>query len=372
MMMIDLDKAAQEFESVSYDNRVFYNTETGEFKNFSLEGSDEDEDDDGFLDDCWIAAPSQWDINEYAMMGEFKDAVTNNRKKELLGVALEGKGAFRRFKDTLHRVDLVDEWYEFKRLAYIEVARIWCDQNGLDYDSNDKAGELDAHQQINGELGGGGFGSGEFGGGGLGNGALGGGGLSNGGVSLPLSAIDAIHARYSCRAFSDRMPKEGDLLAIAKAALAAPSGMNRQLWRIVILTNKALIAEMDAEGMRNLEALPDKSIYGRIMSRGGKIFYGAPCMIVVPTGISDPEGAGMFDCGIVAQNIALAATSLGVDNLICGLAALAFAGEKGDGFKKRLAFPAGYEIGIAVLLGYALEPGGMPHEPDMAKLTIVK
>lgn len=187
-----------------------------------------------------------------------------------------------------------------------------------------------------------------------------------------LNAIEAITTRYSCRAFSDRMPSDAHLDIIAKAAVAAPSGMNRQLWRVIVVKNKELLAELEAEGMKALAAFPDKSLYARIQSRGGKLYYNAPCMMVVPVAKAEPAGAELFDCGIVAENIALSATALGIDNLICGFAAFAFAGEKGEGFKKRLGFPQGYEIGIAVLLGYAKTPGGKPHEPDLNKITWIE
>lgn len=191
-------------------------------------------------------------------------------------------------------------------------------------------------------------------------------------MTMSNNTIDSIMTRYSCRAFKDELPSDEDLQTIAKAALASPSGMNRQLWRVVVVKNKALIEEMDAEGMKILASFPDQSAYERIMSRGGKLFYNAPCMIVVPIKEAVPKGAELFDCGIMSENIALAATSLGIDSLICGFATFSFAGDKGAYFKKRLKFPEGYEIGIAVLLGYAANPGGKPHELDMDKLSFVE
>jgi len=188
---------------------------------------------------------------------------------------------------------------------------------------------------------------------------------------MPLDTMEAIRTRYSCRAFSDKMPSDEDLKLIAEAAVCSPSGMNRQLWRVIVVKNRELIADLEAEGMKNLYALPDRNIYKRIISRGGKLYYDALCMIVVPIAKGEPGGAELFDCGIVSENIALAATSLGIDNLICGLIAFSFAGDKGDEFKQRLGFPDGYEIGIAVLLGYAANPGGKPHEPDMGKITVI-
>ena len=173
--------------------------------------------------------------------------------------------------------------------------------------------------------------------------------------------INSIMTRYSCRRFTDRIPSDEDLKTIAKCAVAAPSGMNRQAWRIIVVKNRTLIDEMEAEGMKMLEAA-DKSGYERIMSRGGRLFYNSPCMVVIATQNESP--------GIVTENIALSATSLGINSLICGLISFSFAGEKGAEFKEKLGFPEGYGIGIAVLLGYEAEPG-KPHEPDMDKISFV-
>lgn len=187
---------------------------------------------------------------------------------------------------------------------------------------------------------------------------------------MPFDTLESIHARYSCRAFANQMPGDEALRAVAHAAIAAPSAMNRQPWQVIVLKNPELLAELEAEGMQNLAALPDKSIYKRIQSRGGKLYYNAPCMVLVAVE-STNDRAELLDCGIVTENIALAATSLGMDTLICGLASFSFSGEKGESFKKRLCFPDGYDLGIAVLLGYAANPGGVPHEPDENKIIWV-
>ena len=189
---------------------------------------------------------------------------------------------------------------------------------------------------------------------------------------MPLNTIEAIRTRYSCRAFSDKMPSDRDLQIIAEAAAASPSGMNRQFWRILVVKNKTLIRDLEDEGLKNLAALPDKTMYERIISRGGRLFYNAPCIIVIPIAKAEPAGAELFDCGIVSENIAIAATSLGLDSLICGFAVFSFAGTKNNEFKNRLGFPDGYEIGLAVLLGYAANPGGKPHVPDLSKIVVLE
>lgn len=174
-----------------------------------------------------------------------------------------------------------------------------------------------------------------------------------------------IMSRYSCRAFTDDKLTDEELQIIAKAAVAAPSAMNRQGWRVVVVKDKALIEEMDAEGMSVLAAMEDRSAYDRMMSRGGKLFYNAPVMMMIPI----EKGTGM-DCGILSENICIAAASLGIQSLICGMAGMSFSEAKGAYFTERLGFPESYEFGIAVLLGHEMT-SGTPHEPDLSKISYI-
>jgi len=178
-------------------------------------------------------------------------------------------------------------------------------------------------------------------------------------------ALNVIANRYSCRAYDGILPDKEKLEAIALAAVQSPSGMNRQPWKIVVVTDKAFIDDMDAEGMHILAGHEDKAIYERMMARGGKLFYDAPCMFFI---LKQP---GMdLDCGIVSENIALAAAALGLGNCICGMARISLSGEKGDVFKQKIGIADGWEFGMSVLVGYAKEVG-TPHTPDMSKICFV-
>jgi len=178
--------------------------------------------------------------------------------------------------------------------------------------------------------------------------------------------LKTIAQRYSCRAYDGRSVERGLLDAIALAAVQSPSGMNSQPWRINVVTDKAFIEEMDAEGMRLLAENPDsKSTYERMMNRGGTLFYNAPCMFVILK-----NTGGGDDIGIVSQNIALAASSLGLGNVICGMAGVPLRGPKGESFKKRAGIEDGWSFGMAVLVGYASKPG-TPHEPDLNKVKFI-
>lgn len=133
-----------------------------------------------------------------------------------------------------------------------------------------------------------------------------------------------------------------------------------------VITNKSLIEDMDAEGMRILGEAEDKTTYERFMSRGGTLFYNAPCMYLI---LKQP-GTDR-DAGIVSENITLAATSLGLGNVICGMAAISLNGPKGDEYKRRLGVSDGWEFGIAVMVGYG-KTENAPHTPDISKIHFVE
>ncbi|MCL2797332.1 MAG: nitroreductase family protein [Firmicutes bacterium] len=184
--------------------------------------------------------------------------------------------------------------------------------------------------------------------------------------------LKTIQNRYSCRSFSDRMPPEADLAAIANAGLAAPSGMNKQPWFLSVVKNRALISEMEQEGLAVIAAGEERSVYKRLTARWGKLFFDAPCMIMIAIKESEfPQGAHLIDLGIVAQNIVLAAASLGIDSLHCGLTAFCFAGDRAAEFKARLQFPEGFEPGYAVLAGYANERRA-PHAINPQKVAVIE
>jgi len=114
--------------------------------------------------------------------------------------------------------------------------------------------------------------------------------------------------------------------------------------------------------------MEDQTRYNRIMSRGGKMLYNSPCMIIIT---NDGSKWAAIDSGIVVENIALAAHSLGLGNCIVGLGGIPLLGARGDEFKARMKIPEGYEFAIGVLVGTALSTQDQ-HEHEKGKVTYIK
>lgn len=53
-----------------------------------------------------------------------------------------------------------------------------------------------------------------------------------------MDAIEAIMTRKSVRSFSNQEIDEETINALLKAAMAAPSGVNKQPWKFVVVKSK--------------------------------------------------------------------------------------------------------------------------------------
>ena len=120
---IDMNMLAIAMEDADLTNRYFLNLVTGEVVFFSdyLGLSDEDErlleEIDG--SDDYVAIERIPSHVAYQWMADFVDemvAPADEHAAEKLSMALNGKGAFHRFKDTLHLLDdqWLQAWYQWR------------------------------------------------------------------------------------------------------------------------------------------------------------------------------------------------------------------------------------------------------------------
>jgi hypothetical protein len=92
-------------------------------------------------DTNFIALPSQYDVDEYSMMENFTFSLNDERHKENLSIALQGKGAFRRFKDTVIYLGIADNWYQYRDKQYKEFVLEWCEMEGIKVEQSCSAKE---------------------------------------------------------------------------------------------------------------------------------------------------------------------------------------------------------------------------------------
>ena len=175
--------------------------------------------------------------------------------------------------------------------------------------------------------------------------------------------LEVIHSRRSIRKYKDKDLSKDQIDILLEAGLMSPSALNEEPWHITVLTNKEIILEWEKTIVDYFIDLGNHWAIDHNKSRNNKIFYDAPVVFV----ISMKENKAM-DVGIMAQSIALAAKSMGLDSVILGLPRVSFDPKFNGQWEKTLKFPENYTYGISVAVGYGDEAGRL-RKPDMEKVS---
>jgi len=171
--------------------------------------------------------------------------------------------------------------------------------------------------------------------------------------------MDIVKGRRSIRRFEDKAVPEDQLNTVLEAVQWSPSWANTQCWEIVVVrdpvvkeqlqaavpaTNPAFKSMVEAPVVLVLVAKLQSSGYykGQVTTKFGDWF--------------------MFDLGIAAQSICLAAHKLGLGTVIAGL----FEHEKA---KAVLGVPAGYELVALIPMGYAAKDSAAPKRREIGEFT---
>lgn len=79
--------------------------------------------------------PTRFSGEAYRVMVDFAQGVKDPRFKGRLESALQGRGAFRRFKDSLREYPEVEnEWFQFKAARDKEKVKDWLEGMGIELD----------------------------------------------------------------------------------------------------------------------------------------------------------------------------------------------------------------------------------------------
>ena len=134
---LDLDEIATALaDQTDYDHRWLINPQTGEIafwtSDTGIDGQTPVDPDELDLI-CIDPLPSYiW----YQDMADFADQISDGRASRRLAQAIQGKGAFRRFKAQLHEEHphLLPAWYAFRDARAYRRAVEWLADNSLVHD----------------------------------------------------------------------------------------------------------------------------------------------------------------------------------------------------------------------------------------------
>jgi nitroreductase len=177
-----------------------------------------------------------------------------------------------------------------------------------------------------------------------------------------------IYARRAVRRYKNKPVARELIEQVLDAGRMAPSAMNKQPWQFYVLTEEETIQAFSKEiagialkgafksGVSGIAQMLKAASGLFHLSHGidlhaikDPVFYGAPVVLFI-TAPRDNEWASL-DVGMCAQNIMLAAKSLGLDTCPVGFGKYV---EKTKIFPK-LHVPASEEVKLAIILGYGDE-----------------
>ncbi|MHA1256536.1 MAG: nitroreductase family protein [Promethearchaeota archaeon] len=197
----------------------------------------------------------------------------------------------------------------------------------------------------------------------------------------------AVLERRSVRNFKDKPVPESLIQRVLEAGRFAPSAGNCQSWKFIVITNKALLEEIDKTVKNGIQLiykmyLNDKAVknlvpfvkdspgnfdprvvYGGMGTIGGNtevsVSFGAPVVILI---LGDERAPSLeLNIGICGQNMNLVANSIGIKAFWNGFLTL---GIEASPLKKKLGIKSPWKVVEVICMGYPAfkQEGMVPRE----------
>lgn len=172
--------------------------------------------------------------------------------------------------------------------------------------------------------------------------------------------VDCIMSRRSIRAYKPEQIKDEELQTILECGINAPSARNSQPWEVRVIRDKEAIDNLNKEVIADMiEKRPEAK--ERFADENASVFFHAPTLLVVA--YDTTQYWGQSDCGMLVQNVLLAAESMNIGSCAVGCCREYINSPKATDFVKSLNLPENYVVYLTVTLGYKDEnPDAKPRD----------
>lgn len=168
-----------------------------------------------------------------------------------------------------------------------------------------------------------------------------------------MDVMEAIYSRRSVRSYSEQQVEKPMVEALIKAATHAPSSMNEQPWAFAVIQNPTQLASwsdrIKAYLLKRLKPDSPLAKYRDMISTPDyHVFHQAGTLIII---YARPDAHnGEEDCSLAAQNLMLAACSMGLGTCPIGFARPWLSQAR---IKRSLGIPDDYVPVFPVVVGYS-------------------
>ena len=169
-------------------------------------------------------------------------------------------------------------------------------------------------------------------------------------------------SRRSIRAYKDSVISRETLNDILKCGINAPNGKNLQSYEIRVIDSPALIDSMTQAVVKDKPEIAQREGFKNI-------FVNAPCVVCIA--YDTQYDMAQIDCGLLGENIILAAWAKGIGSCCLGSSARwLLDSPSAKPYLDRLAFSKGYQLLYCIALGYPDEtPEAQPRRDDMIRFV---
>ena len=171
---------------------------------------------------------------------------------------------------------------------------------------------------------------------------------------------DLMMSRRSIRAYKDSVISRETLNEILKYGINAPNGQNLQSYEIRVIDSPALIDSITQAVVKDNPKIAERDGFKNI-------FVNAPCVVCIAC--DTQYDMAQIDCGLLGENIILAAWAKGIGSCCLGSSARwILDSPSAKPYLDRTAFSKGYKLLYCISLGYPAEtPKAKPRRDDMIK-----
>ena len=183
-------------------------------------------------------------------------------------------------------------------------------------------------------------------------------------VDTASIVTDVMMSRRSIRAYKDSVISRETMKEILTCGVNAPNGKNLQSYEIRVIDSPTLIDSITNAVVKDNPKIAEREGFKNI-------FVNAPCVVCIA--YDTKYDMAQIDCGLLGENIILAAWAKGIGSCCLGSSARwILDSPSAKPYLDQMAFSEGYELLYCIALGYPDEsPEAKPRREDMIKFMDV-
>lgn len=183
-------------------------------------------------------------------------------------------------------------------------------------------------------------------------------------VDTTSIVTDVMMSRRSIRAYKDSVISRETMKEILTCGVNAPNGKNLQSYEIRVIDSPTLIDSITNAVVKDNPKIAEREGFKNI-------FVNAPCVVCIA--YDTKYDMAQIDCGLLGENIILAAWAKGIGSCCLGSSARwILDSPSAKPYLDQMAFSEGYELLYCIALGYPDEsPEAKPRREDMIKFIDV-